>query len=232
MQKKVIIAASILTADFLNLQKELDRIIQAKIRAIHFDVMDNHFVPNLSFGPKILADVCNYVKDKNVVVDCHLMVKIEKSRNIKDYLQPFLIPGVNSITLHYEALSKEQLHDFLNWNNNKFKKGLAISPDTPIQTIEKYLSQLDFILIMSVYPGFGNQTFITNTLDKIKEVVRQINIKNINNNLTIAVDGGVNSLTADPCIKAGANYLVSGSYLLNSPNSIEEQMKQMLINYE
>lgn len=108
------VAVSILTADFLNLHKELNRIVKAKISAIHFDVMDNHFVPNLSFGPKILSDVCKYLADKNVVVDCHMMVKIDENRDIKDYLKPFIIPGVNSITLHYEALTKQQLNDFIN----------------------------------------------------------------------------------------------------------------------
>lgn len=112
-KKDITIAVSILTADFLNLKSELDQIIKARIPVVHFDVMDNNFVPNLSFGPKILSDVANYLNDKGVVIDCHLMVELKANVKVKEFLCPFIMKGVNSIVLHYEALTQEQLIEFV-----------------------------------------------------------------------------------------------------------------------
>lgn len=226
--KDVIIAASILTADFLNLKAELDRIAKAKISAVHFDVMDNNFVPNLSFGPKILSDVASYLVQKEVAVDCHLMVALTKKTTVKEFLQPFIIEGVRSITLHYEALSKKQLKEFLNWKDAGFERGLAISPDTNVSKILPYLTNLDLILVMSVQPGFGNQKFIAASYDKIKAIHDYLKNNHLEQKPIIAVDGGVNDETAPECISAGANYLVSGSYLLNSENSIKKQVEKLV----
>ncbi|MBE4703900.1 ribulose-phosphate 3-epimerase [Spiroplasma platyhelix] len=225
-EPNVIIAASILTADFLNLKVELDSIVKAKIPAVHFDVMDNNFVPNLSFGPKILSDVASYLKTKGVAVDCHLMVAIKSNIKVKDFLQPFILDGVNSITLHYEALSKKQLKEFLSWKNCGFKKGLAVSPETKINKIFPYLDLLDLVLIMSVHPGFGNQKFIDASYQKIQTLSDYC--KNNNKSPIIAVDGGINDSTAKRCIEAGANYLVSGSYLLDNSNSIKKQLEKLV----
>lgn len=225
-EKNVTIAVSILTADFLNLENTLDRIIKAKIPAIHFDVMDNNFVPNLSFGPKILSDVVNYVKNKHIDVDCHLMVAIKKKVKVKDFLQPFIIEGVNSITLHYEALTKKQLLEFINWDNPGFKKGLALNPNSSVTKVFPFVEKLDFVLIMSVTPGFGKQTFIDNSYKKIQDLRQYLKTKN--KQLLIGVDGGINDNTAKICLSAGANYLVSGSYLLNSDNSIKKQLEKLL----
>lgn len=226
MEKDTTIAVSILTADFLNLKNELDRIIAAKIPALHFDVMDNNFVPNLSFGPKILADVSNYLKDQAVMIDCHLMVQLKPKVKVKDFLKPFIISGVNSITLHYEAMNKKQLLEFINWKNPGFKKGLAIKPKTPIKVLFSCLTNLDYVLIMSVEPGFGNQKFITGSYQKIKTLKQYLVTKNFKAPI-IAVDGGINDSTAALCIEAGADYLVSGSYLLNNQTSITEQLEKM-----
>lgn len=227
MKKEVTIAASILTANFLSLQDDLLNLQNAGINWIHFDVMDHHFVDNLSFGAKILSDICRF--NANINIECHMMVKIT-SKKIHDYLKPFIIlPQVKTITLHYEALTPEQLKQFLEWENPGFKKGIAINPHTPITKIYHLLPQVDTILIMSVEPGAGGQTFLKDTIDKIKTLV-----KHLGNNfpkLTIAIDGGINNLTASDCINAGANYLVVGSYLLNSGNSIKKQVA-MLTNYE
>lgn len=228
--KEVTIAASILTADFLNLKSELDRIVAAKIPAVHFDVMDNNFVPNLSFGPKILSDVAGYLKTKNVAVDCHLMVALKSNIKVADFLQPFLVSGVTSVTLHYEALSAEQLKEFLNWKVGTIKKGLAISPQTEINNVFSYLDSLDLVLIMSVEPGFGKQKFIETSYQKIKDLSNYIQ-SNIKSNLVIAVDGGVNDSTAKGCIDAGAKYLVSGSYLLNSDAGIQKQVEKLVSSW-
>lgn len=227
MEKATTIAVSILTADFLNLKSELDRIIVAKIPALHFDIMDNNFVPNLSFGPKILADISNYLKDKAVVIDCHLMVQLSPKVKVKDFLKPFIIAKVNSITLHYEAMNKKQLLEFINWKNSGFKKGLAVKPKTPIKVLFPYLTKLDYVLIMSVEPGFGNQKFITSSYQKIKILKQYLMAKNDFKVPIIAVDGGINDSTAALCIDAGANYLVSGSYLLNNQTSITEQLEKL-----
>lgn len=224
--EKPIIAVSILTADFLNLKNELDRIIAAKIPALHFDVMDNHFVPNLSFGSKILNDVSNYLKDKGVMIDCHLMVQLDSKVKVKDFLQPFLISGVNSITLHYEAINKKQLLEFINWKDASFKKGLALKPKTSIKVLLPYLTNLDYVLIMSVEPGFGNQKFISSSEQKIKTLKQYLTNNDLKTPI-IAVDGGINDTTVALCINAGADYLVSGSYLLNSQTTITEQLEKM-----
>lgn len=226
-EKKVIIAASILTADFLNLKTELDQIVKAKIPAVHFDVMDNNFVPNLSFGPKVLSDVASYLEQKDVAVDCHLMVAIKANIKVNDFLQPFILKGVTSITLHYEALSKKQLKEFLNWKDCGFKKGLAVSPRTKINKIFPYLTQLDLVLVMSVEPGFGKQKFIEASYQKLQSLNNYLNAR-VDKKPVIAVDGGINDLTASKCIAAGATYLVSGSYLLNSSNSIKKQLEKLV----
>ncbi|MDQ7982744.1 MAG: ribulose-phosphate 3-epimerase [Spiroplasma sp.] len=223
------IAVSILTADFLNLKSELDRIIVAKIPAVHFDIMDNNFVPNLSFGPKILSDVTNYLKDKNIVVDCHLMVQLKPKDKVKSFLKPFIMPGINSITLHYEALNKKQLLEFANWSNSEFKKGLALKPKTPIKVFFPYLTKLDYLLIMSVEPGFGNQKFIASSYQKIKTLKQYLITKNLSQTPIIAVDGGINNTTGPLCFAAGANYLVSGSYLLNNQTSVTEQLEKLWV---
>lgn len=226
--KDVTIAASILTADFLDLKVELDRIVKAKIPAVHFDIMDNNFVPNLSFGPKILSDVAGYLVKKEVAVDCHLMVALKKKTTVKEFLQPFIIKGVRSITLHYEALSKRQLKEFLNWEDAGFERGLAISPDTKVSKILPFLGSLNLILVMSVHPGFGNQTFIATSYDKIKAIHDYLKDNHLEQKPIIAVDGGINDETASGCLEAGANYLVSGSYLLNSENSIKKQLEKLV----
>ncbi|WP_425381602.1 ribulose-phosphate 3-epimerase [Spiroplasma endosymbiont of Polydrusus pterygomalis] len=227
MKKEVTIAASILTANFLSLKDDLLNLQKAGINWIHFDVMDHHFVDNLSFGAKILSDVCRF--NANINVDCHMMVKIT-TKKVYDYLKPFIIlPQVKTITLHYEALTPEHLKQFLEWKNPGFKKGIAINPNTPITKIYHLLEHLDTILIMSVPPGAGGQIFLNSTIEKIKNLVKHID--NSFPHLTIAIDGGINNLTASDCISAGANYLVAGSYLLNSGNSIKNQVA-MLTNYE
>lgn len=228
-EKNVTIAVSILTADFLNLKNQLDEIIKAKIPAIHFDIMDNNFVPNISFGPKILSDVTNYVRDKNVLIDLHLMVALKSNVKVKDFLQPFIIKGINSITLHYETLTKKQLLEFINWKNSDFKKGLALNPKTKINRIFPYVDKLSLILIMSVEPGFGKQKFLDSTYQKIANLNSYLTIKTTKVPL-IAVDGGINNNTAKICINAGANYLVSGSYLLNGEHSIKKQLEKLVAN--
>lgn len=222
---KPVIAISILTANFLNLEEQLKEITNAKINHIHYDVMDYHFVNNLTFGTKILTDINKFTKEKNIKIDCHLMVKIKKDISVEQYLTPYIENEVNSITLHYEALTKKQLQAFLSLNHN-FKKGIAINPETKVKAITHLLDKIDYIMVMSVNPGFGKQKFIEASINKIQEIKAYIKA----NNLTtiISVDGGINDITGKKCIKAGANYLVSGSYLVNSSNSIALQVEKIL----
>lgn len=224
-KKSLTIAASVLTANFLSLKNELQVLQSAGINWIHFDIMDHHFVPNLSFGPKILSDICQF--SANLNIDCHFMVKITTT-TVMEYCQPFIVnPQVKNITFHYEALTPNQLQEFLNWKNDSFKKGLAINPDTDIANIYQYLPLLDTVLIMSVQPGAGGQLFLTSTLTKIKSLVK---VAIDYPHLTIAVDGGINDITAAACIEAGANFLVAGSYLLNSTNNIKTQVDKLTNN--
>ncbi|WP_339020578.1 ribulose-phosphate 3-epimerase [Spiroplasma endosymbiont of Atherix ibis] len=221
--KKYIIAPSILTANFLELKSDLDKLKKAKIEWIHYDVMDYNFVPNLSFGPKILSDIVN---NYNFKMDLHLMVKVV-GFSIEDYLKPFVQKNVEQITMHYEALNKRQLISFIKFcKKNKIKASLSINPDTEVNKIKKYLPSLENILVMSVNPGFGGQSFIKNSLNKIKLLNE---IKNNNNyQYLIQVDGGINEETYKLVQEAGVDIIVAGSYLIGSNiKNLEERISKL-----
>ena len=205
--KKIKISPSILSADFSQLGNEIKRLEKAGADLIHVDVMDGHFVPNLTIGPSVIKALRNY---STLPFDVHLMIS-PVHKYIKDYAES----GADIITIHPEATDDLKLSVNLIKKLNK-KVGLSLNPDTPIDKIKKFLSSIDLVLIMSVYPGFGGQKFIPNVIDKIKELK---NIKKKQNmKFDIEVDGGINFDNSKLLIEAGANILVSGTTIFKNNN--------------
>jgi len=221
MKKKSLIqvAPSILSGDFGNLAAEAKRAEDAGADALHFDVMDGHFVNNLTLGPKALAAVN---KATNLFLDVHLMMY-----NPFDYVERFVEAGADRITFHIEAT--EDVEDTLSFIRRcNVQAGLAFCPETSMSLIPKYLDKCDMILIMTVHPGFGGQAFIPEMLEKVKFVRETCDKLNIRKSglvtgedykgpeiapFDIEVDGGIDHSTAKLCVDAGANILVSGTYL-------------------
>ena len=198
--KKIKISPSILSADFSQLGNEIKRLEDGGADLIHVDVMDGHFVPNLTIGPPVIKALRKYTK---IPFDVHLMIS-----PVHKYIKDFANAGADIITIHPEAT--ENLNDSIN-HIKEFKKkvGVSLNPDTEIKVINDYLDKIDLVLIMSVYPGFGGQKFMPEVLDKVKEL-RNIQ-KNKNYKFDIEVDGGINFSNYKSVIDAGANILVSGT---------------------
>jgi len=204
MKEKIKVAASILSADFANLKDDIKKIEISKADSIHIDIMDGHFVPNITMGPKMVAAIN---RSTDLFLDVHLMIY-----NPFDYIDKFIESGADLITFHTEAT--EDVEDTIQFIKKCGKKvGLSINPKTSFSMVEKFLDHIDLVLFMSVNPGFGGQKFIPSVLDKIKSAKK---LKaDLKLNFDIQVDGGINDQTAKDCIKAGANYLVSGTYLFS-----------------
>ena len=205
--KKIQISPSILSADFSQLGKEIKKLEEGGADLIHVDVMDGHFVPNLTIGPPVIKALRNYT---NLPFDVHLMIS-----PVHKYIKNFAEAGSDIITIHPEAT--ENLNQSISLIKELNKKvGVSLNPNTQINIIETELSNIDLVLVMSVFPGFGGQKFIPETINKIKEL-NEIKKKN-NYNFDIEVDGGINFSNSKDVINAGANILVSGTTIFKENN--------------
>ena len=215
--KKIKISPSILSADFSNLRNEIKRLQTGGADLIHVDVMDGHFVPNLTIGPPVIRALRKYTK---VPFDVHLMIS-----PVHKYIKDYALAGADIITIHPET-TKNLNSSIKLIKKLKKKVGLSLNPNTKIDVIKKYLKSVDLVLIMSVYPGFGGQKFIVKTLDKIKKLSKIKNEKRLK--FDIEVDGGINFQNSKDVIKAGANILVSGTTIFKDNNgNIKKNIKKL-----
>ena len=205
--KKIQISPSILSANFSELGNEIKRLEEGGADMIHVEVMDGHFVPNLTIGPPVIKTLRNYTK---LPFDVHLMIK-----PVHKYIKSYAEAGANIITIHPEAT--DSLKDSIKHIKELGKKvGVSLNPDTKTDIIKEFLSELDLILIMSVHPGFGGQKFIPEVLSKIEEL-KDIKLKE-NLKFDIEVDGGIDFNNSKLVVKAGANILVSGTTIFKNNN--------------
>ncbi len=205
--KKIQVSPSILSADFSCLGDDIKRLEQSGADMIHVDVMDGHFVPNLTIGPPVIKSLRKYT---NLPFDVHLMID-----PVHKYIKDYSDAGADIITFHPEA-TKNILETINLIKSLKKKPGISLNPNTEVNIIEKFLDKIDLVLIMSVYPGFGGQKFINEVVKKIEEI-DHIRKKN-KLNLKIEIDGGINFETSKIAIKAGVDILVSGTTIFKENN--------------
>ena len=199
------LAPSILSADFARLLEDVKKVEEAGCEYLHIDVMDGHFVHNITLGPNIVESLR---KDVNMVFDAHLMIE-----NPDMYIKNFAEAGCDIIVVHQEAC--KHLHRTIqNIKSYNIKAGVALNPATPIETIKHILKDVDMVLIMTVNPGFGGQSFIDSMIDKIRELKAIVVEQNLN--IDIQVDGGIKPSNVADVVKAGANVIVAGSAIFNS----------------
>ncbi len=206
IMEKIIISPSILSADFANLERDIKKVETNGADWIHVDVMDGHFVPNITIGIPVVKSI---KKVTNLPLDVHLMIE-----NPQKYVEDFAKAGADIITFHYEAVEKEEILNLIKKIKSlNVKAGLSIKPKTNPDDILEFLPELDLVLIMTVEPGFGGQEFMYDCAEKIKTLK-----ENSDPNLYIQVDGGINEKTAKICKDFGANALVAGNYIYKSQN--------------
>lgn len=205
---KIYISPSILSSDFANLENEIKKLENCGADWVHVDVMDGHFVPNITIGAPVVKAL---KRVSSIPLDVHLMIE-----NPEKYIKDFALAGANIITFHYEAAKNKivEIIDLIRSYN--VKVGISIKPNTKSEEIFPYIDIVDMVLIMTVEPGFGGQKFMENCALKIKEIKSQLN-----KNIIIQVDGGINKDTAKICRDYGATSLVAGNYLYTSSNMKE-----------
>lgn len=201
----MIVSPSVLSADFTNLGRDIEMLNESKAQWIHLDVMDGVFVPNISFGFPVIKSISKVAKK---VLDVHLMI-VEPIKYVKTVAES----GAEYMTVHYEACS--DLHQTIAAiKENGMKAGVSIKPDTPVEVLSEYINEIDLILVMSVYPGFGGQKFIVESLDRVSRVRELVDQSGAQ--VVIEVDGGVNDETGRQLADAGATALVAGSYVFKA----------------
>lgn len=212
------LAPSILSADFSELEKELSIVEKAGVSWIHVDVMDGHFVPNITIGPVVVRSVRPKTRS---ILDCHLMVT-----HPKKWVEAFAKAGADVITVHVES-EDDLLETFAEIRKYHCAVGISLNPDTPVSKIEPYLDQVDLVLVMSVHPGFGGQKFIETSLEKVKELKK---IQNLKKSFLIEIDGGVSLSNCKKIREHGVNVFVAGSAVFQSQdkNKTVKEFQQIL----
>ena len=211
---KTTISPSILGGSFSNMEKTISELDVSNAEYIHFDVMDGDFVPNLTFGPQFISDLR---LKTNKIFDVHLMI-----HRVDKFLDDYIKAGSNIITFHYE-IDENINHIIDKIKKENIKAGIAIKPNTSWEKIKKYLHLVDQVIIMTVEPGFGGQSFLTDQVEKIKNISHYIKKNNLK--VDIEIDGGVNYDTGKLSIDAGANILVAGSFLFKQSNLTDASNK-------
>lgn len=199
----IIVSPSILSADFANLERDIKAVENAGADWIHVDVMDGHFVPNITIGVPVVKSIRKVTK---LPLDVHLMIE-----NPEKYVEPFVKAGADIITFHYEAAGEKSREILKMIKSFGVKAGISIKPKTSPDKIFNLLTTVDMVLVMTVEPGFGGQSFMVDCAEKIPYIK-----KNSPQNMIIQVDGGINAETAKVCTSVGANSLVAGSYVYKS----------------
>lgn len=215
------LSPSLLSADFTNLKSEMEVLDKNGVKYLHLDVMDGMFVPNISFGPMIIKQLRPLT---NMIFDVHLMLE-DPDR----YVQNFKDAGADILTVHYEAC--KHLHRTVSYIKSLgMKAGVSLNPATNIDVLDYVLEDLDLVLIMSVNPGFGGQSFIPSAIDKIKNLKAKIRERNLN--VIVEVDGGVKTTNVKDVIEAGADLIVSGSDVFADKENRIRAYKEIFKNYE
>ena len=218
--KRHLIAPSVLAADFSNLQRDIEMINESEADWFHIDIMDGVFVPNISFGMPVLRDIKKHAKK---TLDVHLMIV-----NPDQYIETFSKLGADILTVHFEACT--HMHRTIQAiKATGMKAGIALNPHSSVNQLKDVIKDIDVVCLMSVNPGFGGQSFIENTFDKVKELKELI--QSTGSDCQIEIDGGVTNKNAKKLVQAGANILVAGSYVFKNSNPTETISKLIKLDF-
>ena len=218
--KRHLIAPSVLAADFSNLQRDIEMINESEADWFHIDIMDGVFVPNISFGMPVLRDIKKHAKK---TLDVHLMIV-----NPDQYIETFYKLGADILTVHLEACT--HMHRTIQAiKATGMKAGVALNPHSSVNQLKDVIKDIDVVCLMSVNPGFGGQSFIENTFDKVKELKELI--QSTGSDCQIEIDGGVTNKNAKKLVQAGANILVAGSYVFKNSNPTETISKLIKLDF-